>query len=80
MLIWVKLKNIPSVYWSRDGISVIASFLGTHLYTDDITDEATRIDFARVCVEVSLQSQYPHKINVVSEFNEEFEIGFEYGS
>lgn len=79
MLIWVKLKNIPLVYWSIAGISVLSSFSGKPLYMDEVTKEATIMDFARVCVEVPLNSSYHHSFDVVLKFGEQSEIVVEYG-
>lgn len=75
---WVKLSNIPTVYWSKKGIGSIASYLGRPLYSDALTESATRMSYARVCVEVSTQSKFPNSFTVISECNEEFEIHVEY--
>lgn len=37
MSVWVKFRNIRSHYWSRKGISILASYLGNPLYTDEMT-------------------------------------------
>lgn len=44
-----------------------------------VTDEATKMDFERVCVEVSLNSTFPHSFSVISEFGGSFDLKVEYG-
>lgn len=40
------------IAWSAEGLGVVASGVGRPLYSDRRTTEKTRIDFARVCIEV----------------------------
>ncbi|KAK2661863.1 hypothetical protein Ddye_000437 [Dipteronia dyeriana] len=49
---WVKLFNIPHEYWTKDGLSYIASAVGKPLYVDSLTESMKRISFARVCIEI----------------------------
>ncbi|KAL0413833.1 UNVERIFIED_CONTAM: hypothetical protein Sradi_1585000 [Sesamum radiatum] len=60
--IWVKLKHIPVVLWTTDGLSTIVSGIGRLLYTDPITKAGTRLDFARVCVMVDFNATLPKYI------------------
>lgn len=76
---WVKLFNVPYVYWTKKGIGAIASKLGKPLYMDNNTEQASKLWFARVCIEFSLQSTFPRSFKVQSEYGEEFEVQVEYG-
>lgn len=62
--IWVKLFNVPMEYWDFEGLSRIASFIGTPLFMDHLTSSGTRISFAKVCVEVSVESVIPESFFV----------------
>ncbi|KAL7176506.1 hypothetical protein ACSBR2_029938 [Camellia fascicularis] len=62
--IWVKLFNVPMEYWDFEGLNRIASFIGTPLFMDHLTSSGTRISFAKVCVEVSVESVIPESFFV----------------
>ncbi|KAL6581539.1 hypothetical protein OROMI_007462 [Orobanche minor] len=55
--IWVKFRNIPTEYWTEDGLSIVASAVGRPLYPDAITSSMERIDYARVCVMISVNDK-----------------------
>ena len=50
--IWVHFHNIPLEFWSEEGLSRIASAVGKPLYGDAATESCSRINFAKICVEV----------------------------
>ncbi|KAL0329412.1 UNVERIFIED_CONTAM: hypothetical protein Sradi_4927900 [Sesamum radiatum] len=52
--VWVRLKHLPMEYWME--LSAVASGMGVPLYTDKITRECSRLDFARVCVMLDYNS------------------------
>lgn len=76
--VWVKLFGIPSIYWTKEGLSAIASRLGIPLYMDAPTMNARRLEFARVCVQMKMTKIFPNKFEVQSEFGEKFEVRLEY--
>ncbi|KAL0310907.1 UNVERIFIED_CONTAM: hypothetical protein Sangu_2385400 [Sesamum angustifolium] len=45
--VWIRLKHLPMEYWTDEGLSTVASGIGTPLYTDGITKDCSRLDFAR---------------------------------
>ncbi|KAK4384362.1 hypothetical protein Sango_3068300 [Sesamum angolense] len=45
--VWIRLKHLPMEYWTDEGLSTVASGVGTPLYTDGITKECSRLDYAR---------------------------------
>ncbi|KAL0439700.1 UNVERIFIED_CONTAM: hypothetical protein Slati_2453000 [Sesamum latifolium] len=53
-------------YWTEDGLSVVASGIGTPLYTDKITKTCSRLYFAQVCVMLDYQSKLPKHLIVLS--------------
>ncbi|KAK4383920.1 hypothetical protein Sango_3108200 [Sesamum angolense] len=53
--------------WEQDeGLSTVASGIGTPLYTDGITEDCSRLDFARVCVMLDFNSELPKHLVVIS--------------
>ncbi|KAL7238196.1 hypothetical protein ACSBR2_004317 [Camellia fascicularis] len=75
--VWLKLFNVPMEYWDFEGLSRIASHIGVPLFMDHLTSSGTRISFARVCVEVNVDSILPHSFFVKCE-DEVVEIRVEY--
>ncbi|KAL0295435.1 UNVERIFIED_CONTAM: hypothetical protein Scaly_3104300 [Sesamum calycinum] len=47
--VWIRLKHLPMEYWTDEGLSTVASGVGTPLYTDGITKECSRLDYAGLC-------------------------------
>ncbi|GAV69363.1 DUF4283 domain-containing protein, partial [Cephalotus follicularis] len=59
---WVKFMNILMEYWTSQGLSHLASVLGSPIHTDPATEEKTRICFARICVEMYGDKPFPKVI------------------
>ncbi|KAL0288241.1 UNVERIFIED_CONTAM: hypothetical protein Sradi_7101600 [Sesamum radiatum] len=64
--VWVRLRHLPMQYWTEDGLSAVASGIGTPLYMDKITKDCLRLDFARVCVMLEYSSKLPKHLIVLS--------------
>ncbi|KAK4384146.1 hypothetical protein Sango_3087300 [Sesamum angolense] len=64
--VWIRLKHLPMEYWTDEGLSTVASGVGTPLYTDGITKDCSRLDFARVCVMLNFDSELPKHLVVIS--------------
>ena len=45
--IWVKFYNIPLEYWTNTCLGYIASAVGKPLHMDSLTENRTRLSFAR---------------------------------
>ncbi|KAK4381496.1 hypothetical protein Sango_2962200 [Sesamum angolense] len=52
--------------WLFQGLSKVASSIGTPLYTDGITKDCSCLDFARVCVMLDFNSELPKHLVVIS--------------
>ena len=57
--IWVKFFNIPLEYWTNTCLGYIASAVGKPLHLDSPTENRSRLSFARICVEVDLNCDFP---------------------
>lgn len=75
--IWVRLRNIPLAFYHREGISYIASGVGRPLYMDRATANGTRLDFAKVCIEIDAMTDIPEKLRLEIEDNCATEIEVE---
>ncbi|GMP85741.1 hypothetical protein CsSME_00038783 [Camellia sinensis var. sinensis] len=75
--IWVKLFNVPMEYWDDDDLSRIASAIGELLYMDRLTAHGDRVSFAKVCVEIRVDSILPTDFLIKCE-GENIEVGVEY--
>ncbi|XP_039056026.1 uncharacterized protein LOC120198847 [Hibiscus syriacus] len=62
--IWVQLYNVPLELFSRNGLSYIASVVGHPLYMDSITASKQRLEYAKVCVEIGVDTVIPEIIHV----------------
>lgn len=62
--LWLKLWNIPLSYYHREGISYVASGVGRPLYMDKATARCSRLDYAKVCVEVDASKEIPERIKM----------------
>ncbi|KAK8700525.1 hypothetical protein V6N13_018919 [Hibiscus sabdariffa] len=65
ILMWIHLTGIPLELFSKRGLSYIASVIGTPLYMDNVTGSRQRLAYAKVCVEISVNSCLPDSVNVV---------------
>ena len=57
--IWVKFFNIPLEYWDPDGLSRIASAIGSPLCMDQLTARGARVALARVGIEIEATAKLP---------------------
>ncbi|KAL0923408.1 hypothetical protein M5K25_007464 [Dendrobium thyrsiflorum] len=62
--IWIKIHDLPLACWNLEGISRIASKVGIPLAADSLTEQKSRLTFARVCVQVDCDATYPEEILV----------------
>ncbi|KAI0519488.1 hypothetical protein KFK09_006936 [Dendrobium nobile] len=62
--IWVKIHDLPLACWNSEGISRIASKISVPLAADHLTEQKTRLTFARVCVLADCNAAYPDVIKV----------------
>ncbi|KAI0489001.1 hypothetical protein KFK09_028842 [Dendrobium nobile] len=60
--LWIKIMNLPLSLWTSVGISKLASCIGIPIAVDGLTASKTRLTFARVCVQVTSDSQLPEEI------------------
>ncbi|KAI0522857.1 hypothetical protein KFK09_005242 [Dendrobium nobile] len=62
--IWVKIHDLPLACWNSEGISRIASKIGVPVAADKLTEQKTRLTYARICFLVDKKATYPEEILV----------------
>ncbi|KAL2252986.1 UNVERIFIED_CONTAM: hypothetical protein Sindi_0093300 [Sesamum indicum] len=72
--VWIKLRHLPVELWTEEGLSIVASGVGKPLYPDAITRACTRLDFARVCVMLDVNSKMPKHIIIMTPDEEGGEV------
>ena len=60
--IWVKFYNIPLEYWTNTSLGYIASVVGNPLHLDTLTENQSKLSFARICIEVGVDCEFPKSI------------------
>nr|GEV58111.1 hypothetical protein [Tanacetum cinerariifolium] len=68
--IWVKMHKVPIVAYSKDGLSLITTQIGTPIIKDAFTssmcvDSWGRIGFVRALIEVSADKELKHEVTMV---------------
>ncbi|KAJ6670092.1 GLYCINE-RICH CELL WALL STRUCTURAL PROTEIN 1.8-LIKE [Salix viminalis] len=79
--VWIRLHGLPFPLWSRRGLSMVASMVGRPLACDEATFTGSRLDFARVCVEIDAMYHFVHHFNVITHLSKEplhIEVEFEW--
>ena len=54
--------NIPLEYWTVTSLGCIASAVGFPLHLDTHTENHTRLSFARICIEVDANCEFPRSV------------------
>ncbi|XP_039032609.1 uncharacterized protein LOC120167762 [Hibiscus syriacus] len=63
--VWVKLFNVPLELYTITGLSYLASAIGNPISLDSITASKTRLEYARICVEIGITDEIPKFVNVI---------------
>ena len=76
MPLWVKFDKVPDSYWTREGLSHLASAIGKPLAADDLTRKLEILPFAKICVDYNIGDDLPTKLDVevLDPFSEELKI------
>nr|TKR98217.1 hypothetical protein D5086_0000205770 [Populus alba] len=64
--VWVRLHGLPFPLWSKQGLSLAASMVGRPLSCDELTYSCTRLEYARICVEVDAALPFVHNFEIES--------------
>ncbi|KAJ6430799.1 hypothetical protein OIU84_018331 [Salix udensis] len=79
--VWARLQGLPFPLWNKDGLSLAASMVGKPLASDEATMKCSRLEYARVCIEVDASFPLINQFQVVSQLSEEpitVEVSYEW--
>ncbi|CAH9124856.1 unnamed protein product [Cuscuta epithymum] len=62
--IWIKFPRFPMECWNEEKISLVASKVGLPIYTDGVTNEKTKLDYARGLIEVDVSKPPPVSVRL----------------
>lgn len=62
--VWVRFPNLNFCFRTSTALSKIASVIGKPISMDHATEASTRFAFARVCVEVGIDADFPTEIRM----------------
>lgn len=76
--VWVKFLHLPMEFWTSNGLSYVASGVGVPLYADKVTEEQKRLGFARVLVELDVNSDCPKEMIICRANGDSVTVGVVY--
>ncbi|XP_062085769.1 uncharacterized protein LOC133791877 [Humulus lupulus] len=76
--LWIRLQDLDLQYWGSKCLSSLVSTLGKPIMVDKFTRERSRVQFARVMVEMEVNDNPPRKIQFLNEHGQLVEQGVEY--
>ncbi|CAH9134929.1 unnamed protein product [Cuscuta epithymum] len=62
--LWVKFPRYPMECWNEEKINIVASKVAQPIYTDGVTNEKTKLDYARVLIEVDISKPPPLSVKM----------------
>jgi hypothetical protein len=62
--VWIRLHGLPFPLWSKQGLSLAAGMVGRSLSCDESTYTWTRLEYARLCVEVDATLPFVHNFKI----------------
>jgi hypothetical protein len=76
--VWIKIHNLPIEFWNSTCLSYVASGASKPLCADSISEEQIRLGFARVLVEVDIDSMFSKEVEVIGVDGGRVVVGIEY--
>ncbi|KAB5519918.1 hypothetical protein DKX38_024237 [Salix brachista] len=66
LLVWIRLQGLPFPLWTQAGLNLAASMVGCPLSCDSQTYNCTRLEYARLCVEIDVSLPKVTHFEIVS--------------
>ncbi|XP_062105753.1 uncharacterized protein LOC133817291 [Humulus lupulus] len=76
--LWIRLQDLGFQYWGSKCLSALVSTLGKPIMVDKFTRERSRVQFARIMVEMEITDNPPRTIQYLNEHGQLIEQGVEY--
>lgn len=74
VMIWVKIFGLVFEFWNPESLSHFASELLCLLYLDTTIEEKLRLEFAKVCIEISVENSILNFIDLLLPNQENIEL------
>lgn len=71
--IWIQLINLKWRFWTRKGLSKLASYVGLPITMDKLTKNRARLGYTRILVEVNIKGVLPSTIPITDPNGNVFE-------
>ncbi|XP_062112773.1 uncharacterized protein LOC133823937 [Humulus lupulus] len=78
MPLWIRLHDLGLQYWGSKCLSALVSTIGKPIMVDKFTREGSRVQFARVLVEMNITDNSPRIIKYLNEHGQLVEQGVDY--
>ncbi|XP_062103549.1 uncharacterized protein LOC133814628 [Humulus lupulus] len=76
--LWIRLHDLGLQYWGSKCLSALVSTIGKPLLVDKFTKERSRVQFARVLVEMEISDNPPRNFQFINEHGQVVEQSVEY--
>ncbi|XP_062114042.1 uncharacterized protein LOC133825062 [Humulus lupulus] len=76
--LWNRLHDLGLQYWGSKCLSALVSTIGKPLLVDKFTKERSRVQFARVLVEMEITDNPPRSFQFINEYGQVVEQSIEY--
>uniref|UniRef100_A0A803NHS2 CCHC-type domain-containing protein n=1 Tax=Cannabis sativa TaxID=3483 RepID=A0A803NHS2_CANSA len=76
--LWIRLHDLGLQYWGNNSLSALVSTIGKPIMVDQYTKDRTRVQFARILVEMDIMDTPPKSIQFLNEFDQLVEQAVEY--
>ncbi|XP_062080831.1 uncharacterized protein LOC133785627 [Humulus lupulus] len=76
--LWIRLHDLGFQYWGSKCLSALVSMIGKPIMVDKFTRERSRVQFARVLVEMNITDNPPRIIQYLNEHGQLIEQGVDY--
>ncbi|XP_074304670.1 uncharacterized protein LOC141639442 [Silene latifolia] len=67
--VWVLFPNLDPCFWSKAGLSKVASAVGQPICADEHTTHKSKLAFARILIDVDLSKELPKAIKINSPYH-----------
>ncbi|XP_030502339.1 uncharacterized protein LOC115717493 [Cannabis sativa] len=76
--LWIRLHDLGLQYWGNKSLSALVSTIGKPIMVDQHTKDRTRIQFARILVEMDISDSPPRSFQFLNEYGQLIEQRIDY--
>ncbi|KAJ8434051.1 hypothetical protein Cgig2_004631 [Carnegiea gigantea] len=76
--IWVRLMDLDIKYWGMASLSKLGSTLGIPIKTDKYTMDKTRLNYAKLLIDIPIKGEFPSFIDLINDQDVVVRVQLEY--